>query len=313
MKYFRTFPWGMQLLLFFLMVFTMLSFGSWCVTMLLPKLAGITIEDLTRINEKSSLNQLSVKLMVQGVLSISIFMVPALLYSYLSHPNLSYYLGLRKPRKVIQILLAILIMLGADPILVLLQDLISHLPFAESTKKAEEASQLMQQAYFRMPAFSDFLRTFTIMALIPAIGEELFFRGLLMRFAHQKVRTMALPIIFTAAVFSFAHANVFGFASIFVAGILLAVIYNLTGSIWCSIAAHAAFNGSQIVMAYLGNSNTAVKTFLNNNTVPVWYLIGGFVVATGAIYLLVKNKTPLAKNWSDDFDPPTALPEEPAY
>ncbi len=303
MKYFRYYPWGLQLLLFLLMIFTMIGFASVMLMAFLPKVAGISLEQIEGITEQTPAYMVKVATIVQGVLSTFIFLVPALLFAYLSHPRPAEYLGLRAPGKGMQVALAILVMLGAAPMLQGLEALVGMIDFGPKIKAAQDANNSMMAAFFKMPDFGAFLRMFTIMAIIPAVGEELFFRGVLLRFVKQRTLTMTAPILFTAIVFAYSHTNIYGYLSIFLAGVLLAVIYNVTGSLWCSIAAHMSFNGAQIVLAYIGNSNKAVKAFTESTTTPVLYIVGGAVLFAASLYLLLRTKTPLAANWSDNFRP----------
>ena len=195
-------------------------------------------------------------------------------------------------------------MLGAMPVLDKIQESVSYINFGsygKQVKAAQEVSDNMTNAFLTMNSFGSFVKVFCIMAIVPALGEELFFRGVLMRFARQRSLNMVFPILFTAAVFSFTHSNIYGYLSIFLAGVLLAVIYNLTGSIWCSILAHLSFNGMQVILSYMGNHNAGVKTFMASSSVPVYLVLGGAVVFGLSFYLLLKNKTPLPANWSDNF------------
>jgi membrane protease YdiL (CAAX protease family) len=303
MRYFRSYPWGLQLFLFLMMVFTMSGFAYAMMLTFLPKLTPFSFIQITEINENSLPALINASIIVQGILNLFIFLVPAFLFSYLTHPNPAAYLGLRAPGKKIQWVLVILIMLGAMPVLEMIGGLISHINFGAKVKAEQAANDSMISAFLNMPSFGAFIRTFTILAIIPAIGEEMFFRGVMLRFAKKRSRNMGLPIIFTALVFSYAHANIYGYLSIFLAGVLLAVIYYLTGSLWCSIIAHLFFNGSQVIIAYIGNTNAALKTFMANNDVPVYLVISGAILFSISFYLLLKNKTPLPENWTDDFTP----------
>ena len=112
---------------------------------------------------------------------------------------------------------------------------------------------------------------------------------------------MVFPVLLTAGVFALAHSQVYGLISIFLAGVLLAVIYNLTGSLWCSILAHLFFNGTQIILSYAGNNNAAIKQYMNNTEIPYYLVIGGAAVFCISFYLLIKNKTPLPPNWTNDY------------
>ena len=303
MKYFRSFPWGLQLLLFLLVIMTMAWFGTFMVLTFLPKFTGYSALQLEAIDEHSPASLINTALTVQGILSVFIFLVPAFVFSYLAHPSPKEYLGLRAPGKKMQIILVILLICGAMPVLQMIEGWISHINFGAKLKAEQAANDNMMNAFLTMSTFGTFLRSFLVMAIIPAFGEEFFFRGVMMRFAKKWSRTMVFPIVFTAIIFSYSHTNIYGYLSIFLAGVLLGVIYNLTGSLWCSIIAHMFFNGFQVILAYAGNSSPAVKTFLNSNDVPIYLVISGAILFSVSFYLLLKNKTPLPLDWTDDFPP----------
>jgi membrane protease YdiL (CAAX protease family) len=303
MKYFRSYPLFLQLLLFAAMVLPMSGFGSLMIYLLLPKFTSFTLLQIVGITEQSPIALINTAILVQGILSIFSFLIPAWLFSYLAHPQPAEYIGLRLPGRKIQWVLVILVMLGAIPVLELIESLISQINFGAKIKASQAANDHMTAAFLTMPTFYSFLRAFVVMAIIPAFGEELFFRGVLLRFAKKKARTMEFPIFLTAFVFAFFHSNIYGFLSIFLAGVLLAVIYYLTGSLWCSILAHLFFNGSQVILAYLGNYNAGFKTYIENSTLPIYIIIAGAIIFGISFYLLLKNKTPLPGNWTDDFPP----------
>ncbi len=302
MKYFRYYPWGMQLFLFLLMVFTMISLCSGCLYAFLPKLAGVTFADLIGLKQDSPFQVIKLSLIVQGISSVAMFILPSLLFAYLTHPKPLQYTGIVMPKKALHLVLAVLMILGAMPVLEQLQAWIGLLNFSAASKESQAHSEAMMKAYLTMPTVADFMRTFLVMAIIPAIGEELFFRGILTRFLYKRTHSILFSILFTSVIFAYIHSNIFGMLSIALAGAILATIYYLTGSLWCSILAHMAFNGTQVILAYMAKTNTAVERFANADHIPVGLFIGGTVVFAGSLYLLVKTKTPLPATWGNDFD-----------
>lgn len=77
--------------------------------------------------------------------------------------------------------------------------------------------------------------------VIAPIAEEILFRG----FLYTTLRRYAPPlgaILLSAVVFSLVHGFAYGFLQLFVIGFLLAYLYERTGSLVASIAAHAANN-----------------------------------------------------------------------
>src|SRR5690606_7002092 len=91
-----------------------------------------------------------------------------------------------------------------------------------------------------------------IMALLPAVCEEIFFRGVLQRliFTATKGRNMLLAISFTALLFASLHGSLYNMLPIAAAGIILGWVYYKTGNIWYNIVLHFLINGIQIVITY---------------------------------------------------------------
>jgi membrane protease YdiL (CAAX protease family) len=310
MKYFRTYPWGFQLLLFGLMFFTLFQGMSVILLSLLPKMYGVTMVQIRQIAPGSPINLVNAAIFMQGFFNFCVYFLTAFLFSYLSHPWQREYLGLRAPGRNIHYLLAVTLMLGAMPVLTLISSLIGKIDFGPDVKAAQLVNDNIMRAFLDMPTFGRFIQMFFVMAIIPGIGEELFFRGVMMRFVKQRTASMVSPVLFTATFFALSHSDVYGIFPIFLAGALLAVIYNLTGSLWCSILAHILFNGSQITLSYLGNYNPSVKAFVNSEAISVPLVMAGAVVFGVSLYLLIKNKTPLRANWADNFTPEELQREE---
>ena len=303
MKYFRYYPWGLQLLFFMLLVFTFFVTANILLSGVLTKFYGISLLQIEGINDKSPMSLIQIALTIQGASSLLVFFLPGFLFAYLSHPQPLQYLGLVKPGKNIQFLLVLLLMLGAIPVLQIFEGLISKINFGEDVRKSQAANDEMMSAFMRMPDFLTFCKAFLVMAIVPAVGEELFFRGVMMRFAKHNTRKMTFPIVFSAMVFALAHSNIYGYFSIFLAGALLGTIYYLTSSLWCSILAHLFFNGSQIVLAYLANRDGTIKNVMDSGSILAYipYAIGGAILFSVSFYFLLKNKTPLADNWPQNF------------
>lgn len=300
-KYWRTYPWWLQLILYVLMIFTLASFFTLLAIVAVSNYSGVDTSLLTKITDKSPQRLINSALIVQVLSALGIFVLPALLFAYLMTPRPAKYLGLRMPGKNIHWLLVTLIMAGVMPLLLEIGGLMKNIDLGPAAKAMEEQDTNMMNAFLKMDSPLQFFIVFFSLAILPAIGEELTFRGILMRFAAKRSRTMFFPITVSALFFAGMHGNISGLPSIFLAGVLLGTIYYLTGSIWCSMLAHFLNNGIQVALLYAGTNNTQIKTFVDSNALPVPFLIGGALVFAVSLWLLVKNKTPLADNWTDDF------------
>jgi len=302
-RYWRTYPWLFQLLQFVILIFIFSFFFMGAVAPFAMFQLGVSAEDILSLSEESPRRIINAALLVQFLNAAGIFLIPALLFAYFTHPRPGEYLGLRKPGKPIHWLLVVLIMLGAMPIFLFVAELISHLDFGESVKQAQEQNDRLTKGLLNMTSPLHFLASFLVLAILPGLSEELFFRGLLMRFAAKRSVSIILPLIVSAVLFTLMHSNPYGMLSIFLAGILLGLLYYLTGSLWSSILAHVVYNGFQVVMIYAAKGNKEMQTILENNHVPVTWVVLGAVVFAGSFFWLWNVRTPLPPNWAADFSP----------
>ena len=86
--------------------------------------------------------------------------------------------------------------------------------------------------------------------IVAPIAEELIFRG----FLYPVVKRFTdrwFAAVFTGVFFGVIHFNLYSFPIIAIMGIILAVIYEKTGSLWSVIGCHAAFNGLQVGLMIL--------------------------------------------------------------
>ncbi|HPT84051.1 MAG TPA: CPBP family intramembrane metalloprotease, partial [Limnochordia bacterium] len=73
------------------------------------------------------------------------------------------------------------------------------------------------------------------------LGEELFFRGLLVSLLRERLRA-APAVLLAALLFALLHFYTLQFVPVLVSGVLLGLLYVRTGSIIVPIAAHFAVN-----------------------------------------------------------------------
>ena len=73
------------------------------------------------------------------------------------------------------------------------------------------------------------------------IIEEMFFRGFMYSAIKKRLGVLGAAIL-TAAIFSFLHTNIVGFLPIMVLGVLLAYLYETTGSLIASMTVHILHN-----------------------------------------------------------------------
>jgi uncharacterized protein len=310
MRFFRYYPWVVQLLFFGLLAYSFLMAASLIIPGVLLKKYGFSIEDIESISEHSTPALIQVALKTQAAFSLLVYFFPAYIFALCTHPRPAEYLGLQLPQQKNMLLIAVAVIIGLMPFLIILDSGISTFHWSAAVRKSQQSNNDIFKAFMSMSSFKDFLWTFLILAILPAFSEELFFRGLLFRFAKRTSKKTLPAVLFTALIFALSHSTITGFLSIFIAGILLAYIYHYTGSLVCNILAHLFFNGLQIILAYCSNFNAGLKNFLEANPLSLQF------IATGAVGLvifgiagrfLLKSRATLSENWPQDFAAGEAL------
>lgn len=237
----------------------------------------------------------------QGLSSIFMFVVPPIVYYLITRKaNQMRDLGFRSlDRPWWLIIIGVAVMLLSIPFtsqLTLWNENMSFGPaFAKLEaylKTLEETAQAATEKMLNVSTIGGLLLNLLIIALIPAVGEEMTFRGVLQQSLTRKMNPHA-AIILSAAIFSFIHFQFYGFLPRMFLGILLGYMFYITGSLWTSILMHFVNNGSLVVLYYLNNKgiiNVDVEHFCE--TWSMWYFVASAVVTIGLIAWSWKKAQP---------------------
>lgn len=87
-------------------------------------------------------------------------------------------------------------------------------------------------------------------AVAGPVIEELFFRGFMYNAFKKRIGVFAAMVV-TAGAFAALHAHAVGFVPIMILGMLLAYMYEKTGTLVSSITVHAIHNLSMVLMVFL--------------------------------------------------------------
>ena len=93
--------------------------------------------------------------------------------------------------------------------------------------------------------------TFQALAVVTPVVEEMFFRGFI--FAGLAPRLgVGRAMVVSSVVFSLFHLDIGVFVPIFMTGLLLAWLYQRTGSLWPGVLAHAGQNALALAVGVYG-------------------------------------------------------------
>lgn len=170
--------------------------------------------------------------------------------------------------------LAILCIMLAFPFVIWLGELNQHIPLPDWMTAMEKDTAKQMEALLKVSKPTDILVNVLIIAVLPAICEELCFRGALQRILIHCTRSPWAGIIVTAVLFSALHLQFQGFLPRMFLGIVLGSLYWYSGSLWTSILAHFVNNGVQVIAV-----SFAPQYISENPSMPVFAgVISGIIV-----------------------------------
>ena len=234
-------------------------------------------------------------LFVQGVGSIGMFGFTALLLSQRETGFVMKRLGLNARPALKFVAVAVVSVLAAQVFIQFLVELNQRIPvpdglkfLAEQGKKSEEVIN----ALLKGGTFFQFLANILVLALVPAVGEELFFRGLVLGdLLKSKINPVA-AIISTGFLFSMAHAEYNNILAIWVLGSFLGYLYYVSGSLRLSIAAHFTNNFILVLLKYLYTGGF-ISSDIAEADMPVYAIVVSVVIFAGCLFLLNKWRRPI--------------------
>ena len=124
-----------------------------------------------------------------------------------------------------------------------------------------------------------------VIAVLPGLGEEILFRGVLQRRLQSLVGNPHAAIWIAATIFSAIHIQFFGFFPRMLLGALFGYVYYWSGSLWYAIIAHFMYNGTTIVLLYLHQHGVIDTDIDATQSVP--WSTAALSVAIGAVLLFI--------------------------
>jgi uncharacterized protein len=156
--------------------------------------------------------------------------------------------------------------------------------YLETLDLPDFLSQMDESAFetlsglLRMDNFVDLLINLIIMAVIPAVGEELLFRGVIQKEIYVHTNRAHFAIWITAFIFAILHFQVTGFAAKFLIGVILGYSYHFSGSLILPIILHMLNNGLATVAYYLAGDEALEATQSSGGEVSIWGVLSGLLI-----------------------------------
>ena len=278
--------WKKAILFIFLLIFCTVTLTS--LSMLISHVADL-----------NSMEDLKVK---QLMCSAGMFILGPALFVYMTKKDPSGYfqLNLVDPRIIF---LGILAFFTAYPFIAVVSSWNEGMHLPEALQGVErwmrESEELLKDTTLRMLGSSSIpqlISNLIVIALIPAIGEELTFRGVIQQSLAKYLKNEHVAVWLAATVFSAIHVQFFGFFPRLLLGVLLGYILLYGRSLIASIFCHFMNNAIIIVYAHVSDPETALASESSLNmthgtiAASVLLLVVTFFILMRIKYISDKNR-----------------------
>lgn len=197
----------------------------------------------------------NVNMVMQAVSTFFIFFVPVHFFALICYKDPYHFLGFNARFNYRQIFLVIGILILTFPLSGALSELNKIIPipkdWAIKFKAMELARQAQEAALIHIDSIKKLLISLLVIAFLPAVFEETFFRGGLQNILTRWFKGPWAAIILTSIIFSLVHLSYYGFLVRFSLGLILGFIFYYSRNLWLNILLHFLFNGVQVIALYI--------------------------------------------------------------
>jgi membrane protease YdiL (CAAX protease family) len=160
--------------------------------------------------------------------------------------------------------------------------------FGRWARESEDLAAELIKLFTSNMNTASFLFLFLVVAIVPAIGEEFVFRGMIQNELYRAVRSPHIAIWIAAIIFSAIHFQFFGFVPRVLIGAFLGYLYYWSGNLWIPIAGHFFNNGLQLIGLYLYQKQIISFNPESTESMPLILVVAAIVI-TIAFLMLLRN------------------------
>ncbi|PWS32702.1 CPBP family intramembrane glutamic endopeptidase [Pedobacter paludis] len=232
---------------------------------------------------------------IQIFSSIGMFILPPIALALTERKTPSTFYGFKKPH-VLLLVLVLVIMIVSMPFMewtaiwnqkMVLPDFLKGIEHWMKEKEDEAMKLTIQLIMVRSNI--DFIVNLLMIAVLPAIGEELFFRAGLQGSLQKMLGNHHVAIWSAAIIFSAIHVQFYGFIPRMLLGAGFGYLYYFSGSIWYAMLAHFLNNAYAVCAAFYMQKHNLPLDKADEPIGFPWYGYVISVIITIALFKFFKD------------------------
>ncbi len=237
----------------------------------------------------------------QILYSLTLFFIPAVVISFFYTSKTFYFFQINRFPAGVNFLLVFFLVIFSLPLVnsLALFNTSMQLPvFMENIEQmmlnAEQNAKVLVLRLMSVESAEMLLLNLFIVAFLPSIGEELFFRGLIQKHTIEWTKSEHLGVFIAAFLFSAIHFQFFTFLPRLFLGILLGYLFVWSKSLWMPVFAHFVNNALAVLVAFFyfktkGTIPENIDSFGTDSSTFL-YTIFSLIAFTAILFLIKKNE-----------------------
>ena len=245
----------------FVILVSFLAFLIVSLIIAIPFFGLSSMLDIPQMGDFTNPGSIVVLKYFQTVQAIGLFIVPPLILGYLFHGKPLHYLYLDKPFTSPTFLLVIVLMFAMAPFINFLGVWNSnmHLPewmggIERWMRNTEDDAARLTEAFLDVKTLPGLAFNIFMIAFLPAVGEELLFRGVIQKIFTRMTSNTHWGIWISAILFSAMHLQFYGFVPRVLLGALFGYLLVWSGSMWLPVLGHFLNNALAVVAMFFVNN-----------------------------------------------------------
>jgi membrane protease YdiL (CAAX protease family) len=213
------------------------------------------------------------------------FVFPAIIFTRINKKELATTfeaLGFAKIAGSKLLLYTIFITIGGILISGSLAEINQHIylpaKLLEQAKALEQTYKTLMLNMAQMNSVQDYIAALFVMALAPAIFEEILFRSTVQPIFIGWTKNVWVGIIITSIFFSAIHFSFFGFLSRTALGIVLGLLFYYSKNIWLSIFMHFLNNAFILTQLYIVTLQGKSLEKAMDENLSIWAGLNGLTI-----------------------------------
>jgi len=237
----------------------------------------------------------------QIIQTLGLFVVPPFIIVFLFYREVGESLKLKNlPELQVSVKVFLVMIIGLPVInLLAMWNAQINLPqwlgsVEEWMKVTEESAKKLTEMFLSADNAGEFTINFLMIAILPAIGEELLFRGILQRYLIEWLKNKHIGVLITSILFSALHLQFFGFFPRLLLGMFFGYLLLWSRNLWLPILAHFINNGVAVIFYYIFGAEIVEKEInsIGTESGNLFIALGSLVLVTFLVISVYKEERP---------------------